>query len=70
MPFVAAKYGNMSGRRKSSRFYGVSKHKNGYGGLGTLGFNTEEEAARAVNDFIIDQRLPRSLNVIPQNDEQ
>jgi hypothetical protein len=70
--------GPRPGSRKSSRFYGVSKHKNGWHAYGLLGskkfhlgvFKAEEEAARAVNNFIIDQWLPRPLNVIPDGDGQ
>jgi hypothetical protein len=68
--------GPRAGPRKSSRFYGVSKQKKGWQAYGLLGrkkrylgvFKTEEEAARAVNNFINDQRLPRPLNVIPEGD--
>jgi hypothetical protein len=64
--------GPRPGPRKSSRFYGVSKHRGRWQAYGLLGskkfhlgvFNTEEEAARAVNNFIIDQWLPRPLNAI------
>jgi hypothetical protein len=68
--------GPRAGPHKSSRFYGVSKQKKGWQAYGLLGrkkrylgvFKTEEEAARAVNNFIVDRRLARPLNVIPDDD--
>jgi hypothetical protein len=61
-------------RRKSSRYYGVSKSGNQWEAYCRLGhtkhylgkFEVEEEAARTVNNFIIDQWLPRPLNMIPE----
>jgi hypothetical protein len=61
-----------------SRFYGVSKNNDRWEAYCLFGrrkrylgkFKTEEAAARAVNNFIIDQWLPRPLNVIPDGDGQ
>lgn len=65
-------------RRMHSRFYGVSKNNDRWEAYCLFGrrkrylckFKTEEAAARAVNNFIIDQLLPRPLNVIPDGDGQ